>query len=140
MPGLFIVSVFLDLFVHPFTAGFFVAIAVAGGMNLFLATLIAASGSMLGGNLYYFMGKSNKRIINVTKYDKLWNKFSKAIYKNNLVFLLLFSATTGPFSIISFFSGNIKIPYYKYLLIAFIGRSIKFFFYALIGLGIFKLP
>lgn len=139
LPGLFIVSIFLELFVPPITAGFFVAIAVEGGTNIFLATSIAVSGSMVVGILYYFLGKANKRIVNVSRYGKLWDKFLQAVHRNSLFFLFLFSATTGPFSIISFFSGNTKISFHKYLVIGFIGRFVKFILYALIGLGLLKL-
>lgn len=139
LPGLFAVSIFLDLFVHPFTAGFFVAAAVAGGINMFLAVLAASAGSMIGGSLYYFLGRADKRVIDADKHNRLWNRLSGAVNKNTLLFLFLFSATTGPFSVISFFAGNIKVPYYRYLPVAFAGRYMKFFFYALAVLGIFHL-
>lgn len=136
--GLLIVSIILELFIHPFSSGFFVIIAVIGGINFFLATFIASSGSMIGGILYYFMGKTDKKIINVNKYNELKSKFLKFLYKNNILLLFLLIVTTGPFTVLSLIAGNLRIKFSKYLLISFIGRFLKLFFYALFGLGFIK--
>ncbi|MFX0202129.1 MAG: VTT domain-containing protein [Candidatus Hodarchaeota archaeon] len=135
---MFTVSLILELFIHPFSSGFYITIAVIGGMNLFLATSIATTCSMIGGVLYYLMGKSDKRIIDVNKYSEQNNSFLNSLYRNDILLLFLLIATTGHFTVISLIAGNLRMNLGKYFLIAFVGRFAKLFLYALFGIGVLK--
>jgi len=132
LAGLFVVGLVLDLFIHPVSSGIFVSLAVLGGLNVWEASLATTLGSMIGGSLYYILGRKGAA---TEQYDAVKQRMHGFVKRNNLLLLFSFNATTGPFTMLSLLAGHFKVPYGKFLLIALPSRYIKILMLAVLGFG-----
>lgn len=115
------------------------ATTVAAGafLNPVLTALFSGLGSTIGELTGYFAGRGGKEIIE--KNGKI-KRIEKWMEKYGLWTIFGLSVIPNPFfDIAGIISGASKIPIWKYLIIVFLGKLIKYLVLSFTGFGILKL-
>jgi len=117
---------------------FATTIAVGVFLNPVLTALASAVGSTLGELTGYYAGLGGQDF--VKSKDKRVKKIKAWINRYGLWVIFILAAIPNPlFDIAGIVSGAGKVPVWKYLLVVFSGKLIKFLILAYTGFGIFKL-
>jgi len=117
----------------------FAATVAAGAfLSPVLTALFSAAGSTIGELTGYYTGLGSGDFIKWS--DKRVKKVQAWIDKYGLWVVFVLAAIPNPlFDIAGIISGASKVSVWKYLLIVFSGKLIKFLILAYTGFGIFKL-
>lgn len=117
---------------------FATTIAVGAFLSPILTAIFSAAGSTLGELTGYYAGIGGRDVLK--KGDKRVKKVQDWINMYGLWVIFILAAIPNPlFDIAGIISGVSKLPVWKYLLIVFSGKLIKFLVLAYTGFGILKL-
>lgn len=109
--------------------------ALVGGsvFNPFLVGLAAALGASIGEMTAYLVGLGGGELI---KEDRRAKKIEGWMEKHGLWVIFFLSAVPSPFfDFAGFIAGASAIPIYKFLLVVFAGKIIRYMTVSLIGYG-----
>ncbi len=109
--------------------------AFLGGevFNPFLVGIISSFGATIGELTGYIAGRSGRVVI---KENKKFEKIEKWMDKYGLWAILFLAAIPNPvFDLAGIVSGATKIPVWKYFIVTWIGKAIKFLTFAYLGAG-----
>ena len=109
--------------------------AFLGGevFNPFLVGIISSFGATIGELTGYIAGRSGRVVI---KENKKFEKIEKWMDKYGLWAILFLAAIPNPvFDLAGIVSGATKIPVWKYFIVTWIGKAIKFLTFAYLGSG-----
>lgn len=122
--GLFILNTLGSATLAIPTPLFLTAIAAGSVLNPFFVTIISSLGSAIGELTGYWVGYN---AVDVLEKDKNVQKVKGWMDKYGLMALFVLSAIPNPiFDAAGIFAGATKIPVYKYLLIVWLGKMVKF--------------
>jgi len=108
-----------------------------GILNPVLVGIIAAFGATIGELTGYLAGFGGREIVKDTK--KL-EKIEKWMEKYGLGTIFILAIVPNPlFDLAGIASGMLKIPVWKYFLVTWAGKTIKFLGFSYLGAGSFKL-
>ena len=138
--GVFVVSAVSSASIFLPLPGFLFIIAAAPFLNPILVGIIAGAGSAVGELTGYAIGKGSHKALK--KKDVEWLKKGEKWFKDGkgFLFIMLFAATPLPDDITGILGGMFKYDWRRFILAAFIGKSILNIILALTGfygLGMF---
>lgn len=135
-----LIGIFIINFVS--SASFFVSgpafLTVIAGGALYppiLVALVSSLGSALGDVVSFIVGFTGRRIINHKLNQKIWFKVLEDYFKKfGGIILFVFALVPNPlFDSIGLIAGIFHYNIWKYFLIVFVGRLIRFFLLATLG-------
>lgn len=110
---------------------FMTAFAAGSVLNPFIVTVVSSLGSALGELTGYWAGIGAESLIEENKTVK---RVEKWMTKYGLFALFALSAVPNPiFDAAGIFAGATKIPVWKYILVVWLGKMIKFAVLAYLG-------
>ena len=122
--GLFILNTLGSATLAIPTPLFLTAVAAGSVLNPFLVTIVSSLGSAIGELTGYYVGY---KAVDILEKDKNVQIVKKWMDKYGLVALFFLSAVPNPiFDAAGIFAGATKIPIYKYLIIVWLGKMVKF--------------
>ncbi|ACO04923.1 MAG TPA: DedA family protein [Persephonella sp.] len=131
--GIFLIS-FTESIIQPVPPDPFITGGTAFGLSPVYAALIAAVASVLGGMVGYALGKFLgepvfKKFIGEKYYDK-----GEILFRKYGIWAVIIAAITPiPFKAICWLAGIFEMPFWGFVLAAFIGRLPRFLFMAFFG-------
>lgn len=134
--GIFLLCLFLNATVLLPSSSTLVVMSMATIYHPIVVALVGALGTALGEFTGYFTGYYGKVVVeNSTVFNeviRLYKKFP------NLA-IVIFAALPLPFfDIIGILSGSIKMGKRKFFLLCFLGKAVKMFTYAYIGIDVYN--
>jgi len=101
-----------------------VCVAVALDLNPFATALVAASAESIGELTGYLAGMGGKSFF---EHKRFYLRFKNLFEKYSFLSLLIGSAIPNPlFDVLGIAAGSILYPVRKFLLLVFIGKTLKF--------------
>jgi len=101
-----------------------VCVAVALDLNPFATALVAASAESIGELTGYLAGMGGKSFF---EHKRFYLRFKNLFEKYSFLCLLIGSAIPNPlFDVLGIAAGSILYPVRKFLLLVFIGKTLKF--------------
>lgn len=132
--GVFIISLLSSATIIIPAPGWIVVLELGRVLDPVLLALSAGIGSALGELTGYFAGSGIVGLIE-QKGKKLFNGHKEFIRKNNFLAILLLAFIPNPlFDIAGIAAGALKMDVKKFLLACAIGKSIRFFILAYLGM------
>lgn len=134
--GMFLTVLIMDTFIMPVSPDIVIFVSIAGDMNPLLALIAMISGSILGGNLGYLIG----RYIGKTRSVRVMmgRNYNKGVYlasRYGMRAVVLGAFTPVPFSTTCWLAGMFQLRYVEFL-IATTYRMPRFLlWYLIIGTG-----
>lgn len=131
--GIFIVS-FTESIIQPVPPDPFITGGTAFGLTPLYAALTAAIGSVFGGVVGYFLGRFLgepvfKKFIGEKYYDR-----GEILFRRFGIWAVIIAAITPiPFKAVCWLAGIFEMPFWGFVLAAFIGRLPRFLFMAYFG-------
>ena len=131
--GIFLIS-FTESIIQPVPPDPFITGGTAFGLSPIYAAFTAAIGSVLGGVVGYFLGKFLgepvfKKFMKQKYYDK-----GEILFRRFGIWAVIIAAVTPvPFKAICWLSGIFEMPFWGFVLAAFVGRLPRFLFMAYFG-------
>ncbi len=132
--GVFIVAL-LESFIFPIPTAAIILPATALGMDPFLVTIIATTGSVIGALVGYYLGfylghPAAERIIKNKKHiegvEKWFDKYGAWA-------ILIAAFTPIPFKVFTWFGGIFRMDIKKFIIASIIGRFSQFLLFAYAG-------
>jgi membrane protein YqaA with SNARE-associated domain len=122
--GVFIVSVVSSASIFLPVPGFLFILAAATFLNPFLVGIISGAGMAIGELTGYAIGGGSNYVLK--KKDHKWLKIGEKWFRKDRGFLviLIFAATPLPDDITGILGGMFKYDWKKFLLAAFIGKTL----------------
>lgn len=122
--GVFVVSMISAATIFLPVPGFLFIIAAASFLNPWLVGIIAGAGMAIGELTGYVIGKGSHHALK--KKDYRWLKRGEEWFRKDrgFLFILIFAATPLPDDITGILGGMFKYDWRKFLLAAFIGKTI----------------
>lgn len=141
--GVFLISLTASATVIAFVPSVPVMFALGGVLNPFLVGLTAGVGEAIGELVGYFAGRSGHaffikgRSTITGNSEGLYYQLEKWIRTRGGLALFLSSAVFNPFfSVIGATAGALRFPAWKFFLIVWAGKTIKWTVIALVGYGL----
>jgi membrane protein DedA with SNARE-associated domain len=141
--GVFLISLMASATVIAFVPSVPVMFALGGVLNPFLVGLTAGVGEAMGELVGYFAGRSGHaffikgRSTIASDSGGLYLQLEKWIRTRGSLALFLSSAVFNPFfSVIGATAGALRFPAWKFFLIVWAGKTVKWTVIALIGYGL----
>lgn len=129
--GLFILNTLGSATLVLPTPLFMTAFAAGSVLNPFIVTVVSSLGSAIGELTGYWAGIGAEDLI---ESNKNVNRVKKWMDKYGLFALFTLSAIPNPiFDAAGIFAGATKIPIWKYLIVVWLGKMVKFAFLAYLG-------
>ena len=101
-----------------------VCVAVAVDLNPFVVAVVAASAESIGEQTRYLAGMGGKSFF---QHKRFYLRFKNLFEKYSFLCLLIGSAIPNPlFDVLGVAAGSILYPVRKFLLLVFIGKTLKF--------------
>ena len=101
-----------------------VCVAVAVDLNPFMVAVVAASAESIGELTGYLAGMGGKSFF---EHKRFYLRFKNLFEKYSFLCLLIGSAIPNPlFDVLGIAAGSILYPVRKFLLLVFIGKTLKF--------------
>ena len=101
-----------------------VCVAVAVDLNPFVVAVVAASAESIGELTGYLAGMGGKSFF---EHKRFYLRFKNLFEKYSFLCLLIGSAIPNPlFDVLGVAAGSILYPVRKFLLLVFIGKTLKF--------------
>jgi membrane protein YqaA with SNARE-associated domain len=136
-PGIFLISLLGSATVIVPAPSIAVVFAMGGLLNPFLIGPIAGLGEALGETTGYLAGATGRAIIA----DRdLYQRVVRWTRRYGLIPIFVLSAVPNPvFDIAGIAAGALQIPFWQFLLVCFLGKTVKGTLMALLGAGFFAL-
>ncbi|MBM4444559.1 MAG: hypothetical protein FJ020_04540 [Chloroflexi bacterium] len=141
--GVFLISLTASATVIAFVPSVPVMFALGGVLNPFLVGLTAGVGEAMGELVGYFAGRSGHaffikgRSTITGNTEGLYYQLEKWIRTRGALALFLSSAVFNPFfSVIGATAGALRFPAWKFFLIVWAGKTVKWTVIALVGYGL----
>lgn len=141
--GVFLISLMASATVIAFVPSVPVMFALGGVLNPFLVGLTAGVGEAMGELVGYFAGRSGHAFFikgrdTITgNSEGLYYQLEKWIRTRGWLALFLSSAVFNPFfSVIGATAGALRFPAWKFFLIVWAGKTVKWTVIALVGYGL----
>ena len=141
--GVFLVSILASATVIAFVPSVPVIFTLGGVLNPFLVGLTAGVGEAMGELVSYFAGRSGHAFFlkgRATSTDNsrgLYSRLEKLIRTRGSLALFLSSAVFNPFfSMIGATAGAMRFPPWKFFLVVWAGKTVKWTILALVGWGL----
>ena len=141
--GVFLISLMASATVIAFVPSVPVMFALGGVLNPFLVGLTAGVGEAIGELVGYFAGRSGHAFFikgrpTITgSSEGLYYQLEKWIRTRGSLALFLSSAVFNPFfSVIGATAGALRFPAWKFFLIVWAGKTVKWTVIALVGYGL----
>ncbi len=141
--GVFLISLIASATVIAFVPSVPVIFALGGVLNPFLVGLTAGAGEAVGEFVGYFAGRSGHAFFikgrsTITGNSQgLYYQLEKWIRTRGALALFLSSAVLNPFfSVIGATAGALRFPAWKFFLIVWAGKTVKWTIIALVGYGL----
>lgn len=141
--GVFLISLMASATVIAFIPSVPVIFALGGVLNPFLIGLTAGAGEAMGELVGYFAGRSGHaffikgRSMITGNSQGLYYQLEKWIRTRGALALFLSSAVLNPFfSVIGATAGALRFPAWKFFLIVWAGKTVKWTIIALVGYGL----
>ena len=133
--GIFLISLLMNTtLVMPLPTGILTS-AMGGVYNPFLVGLFAGTGAAIGEMSGYFLGRSGRGVI-LSKENESKVELQMKRYGDLAIVLLAFIPNPA-FDIVGMVAGGLKIPWYRFLLWCWVGKTLKMLVFALGG-SVFK--
>lgn len=129
--GVFVVSVISTATIFLPVPGFLFIIAAAAFLNPVLVGIVAGAGMAIGELTGYAIGSGSSRALKKKEYK--WLKFGEKWFekKRGFLVILIFAATPLPDDITGILGGMFRYDWKKFLLAAFIGKTLLYMALAL---------
>lgn len=141
--GVFLISILASATVIAFVPSVPVIFALGGILNPFLVGLTAGVGEAMGELVGYFAGRSGHaffikgRSTGTSRSQRLYYRLEKWVRTRGPLALFLSSAVFNPFfSVIGATAGALRFPTWKFFLIVWAGKTVKWTIVALVGYGL----
>ncbi len=137
-PGIFLFSVITNATIFFPAPGLLIVFSLGARLNPILIAVAAGLGSAIGELSGYLAGYSGRAII-----DKkfIYEKMVNWMKKNGELTILIMAFIPNPFfDLTGIAAGILKMPIWKFLSWAFIGKFLKMTIIAFAGAGILELP
>jgi len=136
-PGIFLISLLGSATVIVPAPSIAVVFAMGGLLNPFLIGPIAGLGEALGETTGYLAGATGRAIIA----DRdLYQRVVRWTRRYGLIPIFVLSAVPNPFfDILGIAAGALQIPFWRFLVVCFLGKTVKATLMALLGAGFFAL-
>lgn len=133
--GLFLVNAVSSASLVVAGPGFLSVIAGGAIYNPFLVAFIGSLGSAAGDMLSFAIGLSGRRLAEEALNKKIWFRVLNDLFKKHgLWILFMFSLVPNPlFDSIGFLAGAFSFSPWKFFIVVFVGRMIRFYLLALLG-------
>jgi uncharacterized membrane protein YdjX (TVP38/TMEM64 family) len=129
--GIFIVSIISNATIILPVPTILTAYLAGNIFNPFYVGLISALGAAIGEVTGYLAGRGGSMVINNRK---IYQKIESAMQKYGLWTIFVLAVIPNPFfDLAGIAAGITKIPFRKYFLITWAGKTVKFIFFALLG-------
>ncbi len=136
-PGIFLISFLGSATVIIPAPSIAVVFAMGGLLNPFLIGPIAGLGEALGETTGYLAGATGRAIVA----DKdLYQRVVRWTRRYGLIPLFVLSAVPNPFfDILGIAAGALQIPFWRFLFVCLLGKTVKATLMALLGAGFFAI-
>lgn len=133
--GIFLINLFSS-------ATFFISgpaflTVIAGGFIYppFLVALVSSLGASIGDMVSFLFGFSGRNLALVNLRKKIWfNVFEDLFKAHETIIIFLFAIVPNPlFDAVGLFAGIFGMNYFKFFVIMFVGRFLRFIFLAFFG-------
>ncbi len=126
--GLFLTVILLDAITQPISPDFAVFSAVYfGNLDIVTVIIIAGLGSTVAGIICYSIGKSlGIHFIKKYFHNKSIAKGEAIINKYGIVGVMIGAITPVPYDLLCYLSGIFKVNRQSFMLVALLGRFIRF--------------
>lgn len=132
-PGIFLISILGNATIVLPVPVVLTAFIGGGLFNPIWVAVLTALGASIGELTGYLAGFSGRAVV---KDDERLIKIEKKMRKHGLWVLFLLAAIPNPlFDLAGIVAGISKIPVWKYLVIVFFGKCIKFLVFSYLGAG-----
>jgi membrane protein YqaA with SNARE-associated domain len=123
-PGIFVVSVITTSSIFLPVPGFLFIIAAAPFLNPWIVALVSGAGMAIGELTGYVIGKGGKKALG--KEERKWLKRGEGWFQKGrgFLFIVIFAATPLPDDVTGILGGMFDYDPKKFLLAAFIGKTI----------------
>lgn len=122
-PGIFVVSLLAYATVLFPAPGLAIVFGMAGVFHPFGVAIAAALGAGLGESTGYLAGISGRSVI---ENAKAYERIQPFVKKYGALAIIVLTAIPNPFvDVASVVAGALKLPYWKFLLAAWLGQAIK---------------
>jgi membrane protein YqaA with SNARE-associated domain len=131
--GVFVVSVVSTATIFLPVPGFLFILAASPFLNPFLLALVSGAGMAIGELTGYVIGKGGAKAIK--KKDLKWVKKGEAWFRKGrgFLFIVIFAATPLPDDVTGIVGGMFDYDWKRFLLAAFIGKTVMNLALALAG-------
>lgn len=133
--GLFLINAISSASLVIAGPGFLSVIAGGAIYNPILVAFVGSLGSATGDMLSYVIGLSGRGLAEEALSKKIWFRVLNDLFKKHgLWILFIFSLIPNPlFDSIGFLAGAFYFSPWKFFVIVFVGRLIRFYLLALLG-------
>lgn len=134
-PGIFIISLLGSATVIAPAPSIAVVFAMGAVLNPFLMGPVAGLGETLGETTGYLAGATGRAVIA----DRaLYQRVMRWTRRYGLIPVFVLSAVPSPFfDIVGIAAGALQIPFWRFLVVCFLGKTVKATLMALLGAGFF---
>jgi len=143
--GVFIISLIASGTVVAMIPSVPVVFALGGILNPFYVALIAALGETIGESTGYLAGRTGSAFVlrnnthNDCKSTSIYGRLQGWMRVKGSLAIFLSAAMFNPFfSVIGATAGALRVPPWKFYLLVFAGKTIKWTFVAVTGLALLK--
>ena len=134
--GIFLISVLGNATIILPVPVILTAFLGGGIFNPILVGIITAFGASIGELTGYLAGSAGQIVI---EKDKRLKKIEGWMQKYGIVTLFVLAAIPNPlFDLAGIVAGATKVPVWKYLIVVFLGKLVKFLGFAYLGAGSIK--
>ena len=132
MPGSFVIAV-LESFIFPVPTAILIAPETALGVDPFLITVVAGTGSVIGAIIGFGLGKYLGRPVAERLFRKYIPRVEKWFEKYGMWAVLLAAFSPIPFKVFTWTAGMFDLDFRKFLIASIIGRFAQFAIAAYVG-------
>lgn len=136
--GIFVISILANATVIIPAPGLVIVFTMGAKFSPFLVGLASGAGATIGELSGYLAGFSGQAVIEDQKrYDQMVSWMTK----NGPLTIMILAFIPNPlFDLAGMIAGALKMPVYKFLFWAFIGKLLKMLLFAYAGAGILSAP
>ncbi|MGQ9585219.1 MAG: YqaA family protein [Anaerolineae bacterium] len=134
-PGIFLISLLGSATVIVPAPSIAVVFAMGSFLNPLLIGPVAGLGEALGETTGYLAGATGRAVV---ENKELYQRMVHWTRKYGLVPIFLLSAVPNPFfDILGIAAGALRVPFWRFLFVCFLGKTVKATLMALLGSGFF---
>ncbi|MBC7223024.1 MAG: VTT domain-containing protein [Anaerolineae bacterium] len=136
-PGIFLISLLGSATVIVPAPSIAVVFAMGAVLNPFLMGPVAGLGEALGETTGYLAGATGRAVI---RDRPLYQRVVRWTRRYGLIPIFVLSAVPNPFfDIVGIAAGALQIPFWRFLIVCFLGKTVKAVLMALLGAGFFTI-